>query len=281
MPNLDSEDACFESREDYVPNNVTRLANLPPSDFTLIALAPWTSVNCTQAYLASARASPTRAVIFYLPEDDSDAPPPPHSPVWNLEDEGLWKLTNPYSVYAVSSSTGNQLMRQLSLYSGNMTSVPNGHAISAMPGGDPRSYVRLYTYIRISTPVRVLQMWISMLIIAAILVGLLSLISVAMKLVQRSRQKVQQQATNEVVTLDTLGIGHHATTQEHSERVTPLIYAQVLKAGVKVQLHSATSSSPVETGSSVTDSRGDQKTSHTPLLISEPSKRYVHIPSAN
>jgi len=213
VPDLDPTDACFNTTNEYVPNNVTRTANLPHRDFTLIALAPWTSVQCTQAYLASAKSNPTRAFIFYLPEDASSLPPPPSSPVWNLGDDESWKIDNPYSVYAVSSGTGRELMTQLSHYSGNLTSVPHGHAISSMPGGDPRSYVRLYTCIRISTPTGMFRMWGFLLIVAAILVGMLSIMSFATKPVEKLRRKTQhQRPTNEKLSTAELDIEHRAIT---------------------------------------------------------------------
>ena len=239
-------------------------------------------MKCTQAYLASAKANPTRAFLFYLPEDESGLPPPPSSPVWNLEDDELWKRTNPYSVYAVSSKTGSQLMLQLSLYSGNLTSVPNGHAIAAIPGGDPRSYVRLYTYIRVSSSVEGFRMWFSMLIVATILVGMMSIVYAATKLVNRTRRNaLQHQIANGEVSLEALGTGRSAATKSQTGQLPSFICAQTLEAGVKKQLDHTTLYCPVEDGPGGTDTRRDNNTSHTPLLISEPSKTRTNVTSSH
>ncbi|KAH8597570.1 hypothetical protein B0O99DRAFT_507957 [Bisporella sp. PMI_857] len=190
VPDLNRNDACYNLSQTYFPQNVTRQANLPASDFKLVALAPWINMDCTLSYMKAARSNPVRAFLFYLPDNTTIQPPPKDSPVWNLEDDGSWKAANSYPVYAIPSDTGSQLMYQLSLYSGNMTSVPNGHAISAMSGVDPRDYVRLYTQIRVQQDMGILPMWIFVLAFLAILFGLLGIASATMHVRQRSRRRL-------------------------------------------------------------------------------------------
>ncbi|KAG9242788.1 hypothetical protein BJ878DRAFT_154254 [Calycina marina] len=213
VPDLDTKSYCHKLSESLVPNNVTRLADLPRSDFTLVAVAPWINAECTQEYLASARAYPTRAFLFYLPGNSSSKPPHSKSPVWNLEDQGLWKKTNRFSVYAVASTTGTQLMRQLSLYSGNMTQVPDGHVLAALPGGDSRDYVRLYTYIHINYTVG-FQMVLYLTIIAGILISIICTATLVLKLVQRlQRSDLQQRMARGEVDLEALGIKRSSIAQ--------------------------------------------------------------------
>ena len=56
-------------------------------------------------------------------------------------------MNNGYGVYAVPGAVGVELMNQLSLYSGNMTDVPNGSQLTEMY--DPRDFVRLFSIISI------------------------------------------------------------------------------------------------------------------------------------
>lgn len=152
VPDLLYGDPCINASRPYIPANVTRQANLPPTnDYALIALAPWISPNCTLGYLTAARRDPARAFIFYLTNRDSDDedPPPISDPAWSLQDGGSWKSANKYPVYAISSHRGSMLMHQLSAYSGNMTNVPYGHELTEIYQ-DSRDYARLYTEIRIS-----------------------------------------------------------------------------------------------------------------------------------
>ena len=40
VPDLAISDPCYNISQEYIPYNVTKQANLPPTDFTLVAIAP-------------------------------------------------------------------------------------------------------------------------------------------------------------------------------------------------------------------------------------------------
>ena len=220
VPDLLHNDPCANLSKLYVPSNVTRQANLPPTDFTLIAVAPWINAQCTQSYLAAARMDPCRAILFFQPSNDTTQdvtaqPPPISSSVWNLNDGGAWKSSNPFPAYAVSSFVGSQLLYQLSLYSGNMTNVPYGHEISELPGIDPRDYVRLYTQIDVSSTSSLPSLWVFVLIIVALLAVLLGTTSTIMHLLQRYRRNdLRRRVVNGQVNLESLGIKRLTVPQE-------------------------------------------------------------------
>lgn len=212
--------------KDYIPSNVTRQANLPPTDFTLIAIAPWINVECTQEYLSAARQDPNKAFIFYLPDNGTQTPPPPSSLAWDLRDGGAWKTQYQYPVYTIPGFHGDRLMRQLSLYSGNMTSVPHGHQISELPGIDPRDYVRLYTAIDNANSSTLPQFWVLLLLVIAVLIVILGLISAAMHLIQRARRSsLRRRVASGEVNLEALGIKRLTVPQDCIDRLPLFIYS--------------------------------------------------------
>jgi len=132
----------------YVNVNATKVV-LPRSGFGVgfVALAPWISPNCTLAYFAAVGEDPVRSFLFYLPGNSSDTPPLANDPTWGLGDGGKWKASNRFPVYAIPSWSGNLIMSQLALYTGNLTAVPNGHELAdEYPASD---YVRLAVQIGI------------------------------------------------------------------------------------------------------------------------------------
>lgn len=228
VPDLEDGDPCVNLSQPYIPSNVTRQANLPPTDFTLVALAPWISAECTQAYLTGARLDPARAFLFYLVDngtiDGSAQPPPISSPAWDLQDGGAWKSETPFPVYAVPSDIGAQLMYALSLYSGNMTQVPHGHDLSET-GYDPRDYVRLYTQIDLNDNSSLPSIGVFMLIILGILALMLALTSATMHLIQRSRRNsLRRRIVNGEVDLEALGINRLTVPQEVIEKCPLFTY---------------------------------------------------------
>ena len=90
-PDLIDGDPCINASAPYVPSNVTRQANLPDTDFDLIAVAPWISPECTLAYLSAAQQDPVRGFIFFPPDNSTDEPALANSQQWSLGDGGKWK----------------------------------------------------------------------------------------------------------------------------------------------------------------------------------------------
>lgn len=203
MPDLDSSDPC--SITSYVPANATRQANLPATDFNLIALAPWHSTSCTLSYLASTRYDPIRAFIFYLPDNGTDVPLST-DPAWNLNDGGVWKANAHYPVYAVPGFVGAQFMTALSQYSGNVTAAPNGRELINL-GVYPSEYVRVMTEIAITSNTSLPSLWIFLLVVLGVLAIVLGTTLVTMHLLQGQRRKdLERRVMKGQVDLEALGI---------------------------------------------------------------------------
>jgi len=207
VPDLNRDDACYNISKQFVPKNVTRQANLPPTDFTLVAIAPWISAECSLAYLSAAHLDPARGFIFFPPNNSKDIPADPRSEFWDLEDGDAWKTTYNFPVYAIPGYYGNVLMHQLAMYSGNMTSVPYGHKISELSGIDPRDYVRLYTELDVTSVSAIPSLWVLLLVVFGLLIFVLSVISALMHLIQRRRRKsLRRRVASGEVNLEALGI---------------------------------------------------------------------------
>jgi hypothetical protein len=134
---------CRDQEADHVPANATRMANLPQDkDYALIAVAPWFSAQCTIEYFTAARGLPTKAFLTYLPGEGNAKPPVLNDASWNLQDGGSWQSANSFPTYALSAMTGNNIMDQLNMYSGNVSSVPHGDELSQIYGST--DYIRLW-----------------------------------------------------------------------------------------------------------------------------------------
>jgi hypothetical protein len=141
-PDLGEGDPCIADSAPYV-QNVTRIANLPPSvaEYRIMAIAPWTSSTCALNYMVSARGNANnRGFIFFKPGNSSSDPPAANDPQWQID--GSWR-DNAYPVYAIPGQYGAELMTQSALYNKNVTDVPNGHELTES-GIAPTDYVRLF-----------------------------------------------------------------------------------------------------------------------------------------
>lgn len=207
VPDLDPADPCFAETQAILPKVVTRQANLPSTDFNIIGLAPWVSANCTKSFLTAAHYDPIRAFIFYIPDGSTDQPPPSSSPVWDMNDGGAWKGSSPFPVYAVPGLVGSQIMTQLSLYSGNLTTVPDGHELMSVYQIDPRDYVRVYTEINVEAQSSIPSLWVFLLIVAGGLLFVLCSTSLLMHYIQRRRRaRLRRRIERGQVDLEALGI---------------------------------------------------------------------------
>lgn len=174
----------------------------------MVGLAPWINANCTKSFLTSARLAPTRALIFYIPDNGTAQPPPIDSPTWDMYDGGAWKSANPFPVYAVPGLAGSQAMTQLSLYSGNLTNVPHGHTLlSIYQNLDPRDYVRVYADISVTAQSSLPALWVFFLIVAGGLFFVLCSTSLLMQYIQRRRREcLRRRIISGQVDLEALGI---------------------------------------------------------------------------
>jgi hypothetical protein len=141
LPELDPGSSCEDEIFKYVPRNSTSQVHLPmDAQLTFLAVAPWISTVCTTEFLYAARDDPLRAFIFFLPDDDSVVPKSDDDR-WSLGDGGKWKKDNKFPVFAISGQSGGTILRNMALYSGNLTNVPYGHVLAdEFP---PTAYVRL------------------------------------------------------------------------------------------------------------------------------------------
>jgi len=226
VPDLSKDDTCYNISQEYVPANVTRQANLPPTDFTLVAIAPWISVNCTFSYIAAASLDPARAFIFYQPNVTDNETPASDSSAWDLQDGGAWKTRYQSPVYAIPGAIGYELMHELALYSGNMTDVPFGHTISEFPGVDASDYVRLYTELDVAAATTLPSLWVFLLVIFGVLLLILGSISASMHLIQRARRKsLRRRVAQGEVNLEALGIKRLTVPQVFIDRLPLFTYS--------------------------------------------------------
>ncbi|KAK3934058.1 hypothetical protein QBC46DRAFT_400715 [Diplogelasinospora grovesii] len=225
VPDLAADDPCVSETAPYVPKSAVRQADLPPTNYNLIGLAPWVSVACSKSYMASAHTDPLRGLIFYHPGNSSAKPPAASSAIWSLDDEGKWKTEVGFPVYAVSSLVGQQMMHQLSLYSGNVTQVPYGKNISDIYNPDPTDYVRIWTELNVTTPSTLPTIWIYFLIIAGVLLVVISGTSFLMHLVQgRRRASLRRRVIAGEVNLEGMGIARLTVPMEHIEKFPLFTY---------------------------------------------------------
>ncbi|KAK3694620.1 hypothetical protein B0T22DRAFT_75990 [Podospora appendiculata] len=217
IPDLSADDPCVNQTAPFVPASAARQADLPPSNYNLIAIAPWINAACTKSYLASAHTDPIRGLIFFRPSDDaSDGPPPADSALWDLNDGGRWRTHSGYPIYAVSGQTGEQMMYHLSLYSGSVPAVPFGENLTALYNLDPYDYVRVWTELSVSTTSSLSSIWIYILIIAGVLLSVISLASFSMHFVQaRRRACLRRRVISGEVNLEAMGIKRLTVPIEH------------------------------------------------------------------
>lgn len=207
VPDLEDDDPCTTALAPYLPDNVVHQWNLPPTNYNLIAFAPWVNADCTKALLASARADPLRAFIFYQPSNSTSKPPSATSDVWNLDDEDRWKTETHFPVFAVSGIYGQELMEQLGLYSGNLSEVPYGPNISSVYDADPNDYVRIWTQITCSQESTLPGIWVFFLIVLGVLIAVILSTSLLMHFIQaRRRVSLRRRIRQGEINLEGMGI---------------------------------------------------------------------------
>jgi hypothetical protein len=207
-----------------VPHNVTKATNLPgQSSISMIAIAPWISANCTLSYLAAVQKDPIRSFLFFLPDNSTDQPPLPNDPRWTLGDGGRWKTTNRFSVYAIPGATGAMLMQQLARYSGNVTTVPNGHELAnEYPAND---YIRLAAEVNLAGAANLPSLWVFLLIVLAILIFIIGSTSFTMHWIQRRRrERLRRRVAIGEVDLEALGIKRLTVPQEVLDKMPSYVY---------------------------------------------------------
>lgn len=189
----------------------------------MIAIAPWISAECTLAYLAAVQRDPIRSFLFFIPDGGTDQPPVPNDAQWTLNDGGRWKTTNKFSVYGIPGATGAALMLQLSHYSGNVTTVPNGHELANEY--QPSDYIRLAAEVNLAGAANLPSLWVFLLIVLAILIFIIGSTSFTMHWIQRRRrERLRRRVAIGEVDLEALGIKRLTVPQEVLDKMPAYVY---------------------------------------------------------
>ncbi|QUC19959.1 uncharacterized protein UV8b_04200 [Ustilaginoidea virens] len=207
VPDITSVPSCDVQQYDCIPINVTRRKDLPPANLDLIAIAPWFSSDCTQAYLNSALQAPVKAFLFYKPNNSTNKPQDGDSPVWNLGDGGAWRSNRHFPIFAVPGRDGQKIMTQLSLYSGAITQVPHGQEIKKLYNIHSSAYLRIWTRLTVDRPLDPPATWAFILIVIGALLSVILVVSLAMHFIQRrNRNSLRRRVQSGEVDLEAMGI---------------------------------------------------------------------------
>lgn len=206
----------MDNLTEYIPETATRRAQLPPTNINLIALAPWINARCARHFLISARKDPVRGLIFYKPDNSTDKPAKGSSDDWDLGDGGKWRTQTGYPIFAMSGAAGQQVMSQLSMYSGNVTEIPFGDQITELYNPSSGDFVRVWTELSVSTDRALPGIWVYILIIIGVLLGAIIGTSLLMHFIQaRRRSSLRRRVISGEVNLERMGIKRLRVPMEH------------------------------------------------------------------
>ena len=192
MPEIPSTDSCSEQQYDEdvgLPRNVTRRSDLPPTNYKLIAIAPFFKKECTKAYLKATRFHSVRAFIFYKANNFTNKPPEVDNPTWDLDDGGAWIEENQFPIFAIPGADGQNLVNRLSKYSGMIEEAPHGQEIIDIYGPNPRDYIRIWAELTLKDSKSLPALWTFFVIVIGSLLVIITFISIFLHMVQRRRRK--------------------------------------------------------------------------------------------
>ncbi|KAG5985418.1 hypothetical protein E4U55_002339 [Claviceps digitariae] len=216
VPDVTSVPSCDVQQYDTIPRNVTRRRDLPPANFNLIAIAPWFSSDCTQAYLNSALQGPVKAFIFYKPNNSTNKPQEGDSPVWNVGDGGAWRSNHHFPIFAIPGREGQKIIKQLSLYSGAITEVPHGKEIRQLYNIHWTAYLRIWTKLTLDRPSNPPATWAFILIVVGALLFVIFVVSLTMHFIQRrNRTSLRKRVQRGEVDLEAMGIKRVTVPASH------------------------------------------------------------------
>jgi hypothetical protein len=216
VPDLPDGDPCVAEVASHVPLSVVRQSDLPPTNFHLIAIAPWVSGDCSSAYLDAASTAPVRAFLFYMPGNASAPAPSADADDWYIDDDDDWTTQTDFPVFGISGMAGELMMQHLSLYSGNMTEVPFGRNITDRFLADTEDYLRIWTELDVSTTPMAFGTWVYFLIILGVLLTVIASTSLLMHFVQsRRRSRLRRRVISGEVNLEAMGIKHLTVPMRH------------------------------------------------------------------
>ncbi|KAK4245375.1 hypothetical protein C7999DRAFT_34288 [Corynascus novoguineensis] len=216
VPDLPAGDSCNQETAPYVPLSAVRQADLPPTNYHLIAIAPWVNGRCADDYLDAARKTPVRAFLFYQPGGGSNSPPSASAEDWHIDGGSAWMKQTSFPVYAISGMVGEVMMQHLSLYSGNISEVPFGRNLTDRSLADPADYLRIWTELEVRTPRSGFETWVYILIILAVLLTVITATSFLMHCVQAwRRMALRRRVIAGEVNLEAMGIRHLTVPMSH------------------------------------------------------------------
>lgn len=224
VPGFPTGSACFNETRQYVPENATRLSDFRGTNYPLVALAPFTTTNCTQDYLAQMSRDDAQGAIVFQPGDSTSEPPGANDPSWSLADDGAWLSNSQFPIYALPGSVGAFMMQSLAAYSGNLTDEPHGAELAQQY--DVRDFVRLWANIPVDNGTAgIPSLWVFLIIVLAILLFVVIVTSFLMHLVQaRHRRILQRRVANGEVDLEALGIKRLNVPQEILDKMPQYVY---------------------------------------------------------
>lgn len=201
VPYMGGNDPCFYG---YVPQNATRLNDLPPLRFDIVGFAPWININCTHKYLNSASNDNgnTKAFLLYYPNNTNESIKilPEENPDYALD-----YSTYPFPVYKIGSFEGGLLMNKLAKYSGNMTDIWDSPGLAQKYNitDMARVHVEVDTGARNTIP----GVWLFLLVVFGVLLFILGFTSLIMHAMQyRYRLSLQRRVASGEVDLEAMGI---------------------------------------------------------------------------
>ncbi|KYK56755.1 uncharacterized protein DCS_03761 [Drechmeria coniospora] len=264
VPQVTSVADCDREQYEFIPQNVTRRSNLPPTNFNVVAIAPWFSINCTLAYLKSASHGSIRAFIFYKPNNSTNKPQEVDSPVWNLDDGGAWRKKNHFPIFAIPGLEGQKIVTQLSLYSGNVNQVPHGQEISQLYGSNPNDYVRVWTDLTLENQTNMPAVWAFVLIVIAALLSIITAVSLTMHFVQRrNRESLKRRVQTGEVDLEAMGIKRLTVPASHLKSLPLFTYNADPDHTNDPPTPDSAAAKPAPTTSRRKSRRSDRKASNT------------------
>lgn len=224
VPDLTSTDPCTNTSTQYIPQTATRLLDVQPLQYDVIALVPWISQECTLSYLAATSKDGAAAMITYVPNNQTGIPPPVSDPQWGLNDGGQWKSDSHFPVYAIPGASGIAVMQQLSIYSGNISTVPHSAQL-LQQGADSTDFVRIYCNLQTSAKNNLPSLWAFLLIVLGVVLFLVACTSLAMHWYQRhARNQLRRRVAAGEVDLESLGIRRLTVPQEVIDKLPTFVY---------------------------------------------------------